>query len=240
MSELKEGAWLEAGLALLRFKKVQGELDRKTSKRGQEDFSRKVDGRRRDYSMLMGRISRTMSSLPEGGRHRKAEALPLPRMVRSLRREVPEVFRTELEQKARTSKKAWKWQRGIVEHPLSGSQRSRRRFSLRKWESEKHKSWGMPAQGFKGHVATDGSLLGIAGEGHVVGAAAQLDYDEEMGPLRGMYGSMEAEFEVRRTIKRAGLTALLCLLRKVCGPIKILVDNKGIIGGLRRGVQRVY
>ena len=37
-----------------------------------------------------------------------------------VRREVPEVFR-KLEQKARTSKKEWKWQRGIVEHPLSGS-----------------------------------------------------------------------------------------------------------------------
>ena len=36
-------------------------------------------------------------------------------------------------------------------------------FSMIKLESEKHKSWGMPAEGFKGHVATDGSLLGTAG-----------------------------------------------------------------------------
>ena len=41
-----------------------------------------------------------------------------------VRREIPEVFR-KLEQKARTSKKEWKWQRGIVEHPLSGSQWNR-------------------------------------------------------------------------------------------------------------------
>ena len=33
--------------------------------------------------------------------------------------------------------------------------------------------------------------------------------------------------EVQRTIKRAELTAFLCLLRKGCGPIKIHVDNKG-------------
>ena len=45
----------------------------------------------------------------------------------------------------------------------------------------------------------------------------------------------KAEVEVQRTIKRAELTAFLCLLRKVCGPIKIHVDNKGIIGRLRRG-----
>ena len=62
-------------------------------------------------------------------------------------------------------------------------------------------------------------------------AVEQLDYDEEMGPLHGMYGSVEAEFEVQRTIKRAELTAFLCLLRKVCGPIKVHVDNKGTIDG---------
>ena len=73
-----------------------------------------------------------------------------------VRREIPEVFR-KLEQKARTSKYEWKWQRGIVEHPLSESQWNRGHFSMRKWESEKHKSWGWPAEGFKGHVATDGS-----------------------------------------------------------------------------------
>ena len=94
----------------------------------------------------------------------------------------------------------------------------------------------MPAEGFKGHVATDCSLLGNAGKWRACGwAAVQLDYDEEMVPLRGMYGSMEAELEVQRTIKRAELTAFLCLLRKVCGPIKIHVDNKGIIDGLPKG-----
>ena len=50
----------------------------------------------------------------------------------------------------------------------------------------------------------------------------QLDYDEDTGPLHGMYGSMEAECEVQRTIKRAKVTAFfLCLLKKVCGPIKV-------------------
>ena len=63
----------------------------------------------------------------------------------------------------------------------------------------------------------------------------QLDYDEEMGPLYGMCGSLEAEYEVQRTIKRAELTAFLCLLNKVIGPIKVHVGNKGIIDGLRKG-----
>ena len=66
----------------------------------------------------------------------------------------------------------------------------------------------------------------------------QLDYDEEMVPLHGMYASMEAELDVRRTIKRAELTAFLCLLKKVIGPIKLHVDNKGIIDGLWRGERK--
>ena len=52
---------------------------------------------------------------------------------------------------------------------------------MKEWESEKLKSWGMPAEGFKGHVTTDGSLLGAAGKWGACGwAVVQLDYDEEM------------------------------------------------------------
>ena len=35
----------------------------------------------------------------------------------------------------------------------------------------------------------------------------QLDHDEEMDPMHGMYGTLEAELEVQRTIKIAELTA---------------------------------
>ena len=62
-----------------------------------------------------------------------------------------------LEQKAKTSKMVWKWQRGIVTKPLSESH-----FTINKRECEKHKSWSLPAEEFQGHVATDGSLLGVA------------------------------------------------------------------------------
>ena len=120
-------------------------------------------------------------------------------------------------------------------HPLGESQLNRGHFSMKKWESEKHESRDMPTEGFKGHVANDGFLLGTAGKWCACGWAVQLDYDEEMEPLHGMSDSMEAEYEVQRTIKRAELTAFLCLLRKVCGLIKVHVDNKGIIDGLREG-----
>ena len=47
-----------------------------------------------------------------------------------VRLEIPEAFR-KLEQ-ARTSKKEWKWQRGIVVYRLSESQWNRGHFSMRK------------------------------------------------------------------------------------------------------------
>ena len=96
----------------------------------------------------------------------------------------------------------------------------------------------MPAEGFKGRVATDGSLLENAGKWGACGwAVVQLDYDEELRPL---YGLMEAEYEVQRTNNRAELTAFLCLLSKVSGPITVHMDNKGTIDGLRKGEKRVY
>ena len=42
----------------------------------------------------------------------------------------------------------------------------------------------MPAEGFMGHVATDGSLQGQAG-GACCWAVVQLDFDGEMGLLHG-------------------------------------------------------
>ena len=68
--------------------------------------------------------------------------------------------------------------------------------------------------------------------------AGQWCNDEELGPLDGMHGSMEAEFGVQRTIKRAELTGCLCLLEKVIGPIKVHVDNKGIVDWLWRGERK--
>ena len=44
--------------------------------------------------------------------------------------------------------------------------------------------------------------------------------------MRGMYGTLGAEPEVQRTIKRAELTALLFLLRKAIGPTVVHADKK--------------
>ena len=85
-------------------------------------------------------------------------------------------------------------------------------FRMEKWESEKPKSWGMPVEGFKGHVATDGSFLGTDGKCGACGwSVVQLEFDEELGLLHGMYGSIDgmggvtlpawANFSPRRSYK---------------------------------------
>ena len=76
-----------------------------------------------------------------------AQAMPLPRMTRSQTRDARSF--QEVGANNRTSKEEWKWQRGIVEHPLCGSQRNRDHFSMRKWESESTRA-GACQQ--KGHV----------------------------------------------------------------------------------------
>ena len=83
----------------------------------------------------------------------------------------------------------------------------------------------MPVEGFRGHVATDGSLWEISGRWSACGwSVVQRDHDEEMRPKRGMYGTLDAYLEAQRTSKRAELTAFFCLV----------LITKGIIHGLWR------
>ena len=66
-------------------------------------------------------------------------------------------------------------------------------------------------------------------------SVVQLDFYGELELLHGRLGSMDAELEVQRTIKRLEVTAFFCLFKKVIGPIKVHVDNKGIKDVLWRG-----
>ena len=62
-----------------------------------------------------------------------------------------DVFR-KWEQKAKTSTEMWKWQRGIIVHPLSESEWSRSLFSMRKWSPRFFSSSttsGWPAGGWR-------------------------------------------------------------------------------------------
>ena len=56
---------------------------------------------------------------------------------------------------------------------------------MTKWESEKHNSVSMPAEGFIGHVATDGSLLVPLGGKHAVGQWCSWSTMKRWSPCTG-------------------------------------------------------
>ena len=106
---------------------------------------------------------------------------------------------------------------------------------------EKHQSWGMSAEGFGNHVTTDDSLLGVPGRWGACGwSVVQLDHDEKMRPMHGMYGTLDAKLEMQRTVKRAELTAFLCLSGEVIGPTMVHCDNTGIVGWAVEGRNEVH
>ena len=59
----------------------------------------------------------------------------------------------------------------------------------------------------------------------------RLDHDEEMGPMHGMYGTLDAELDVQRTIKEAQLTTFLCLLRRVVGAPRVMLTTRETLMG---------
>ena len=104
---------------------------------------------------------------------------------------------------------------------------------VRRWESEKHRSWCMPVDGFRDHVATDGPQLGVSGQWSACDwLVVQLDHDVKMGPVHEMHGTLEADLEVVRTIKRAELTAFFCLFRRIVGPPRLMWTTKESSMGL--------
>ena len=92
---------------------------------------------------------------------------------------------------------------------------------MTKWESEKHKSWRM-----QGKTGKCGELVVGQWYSWTMMKRWAVAWDVRL---------VEAEIEVQRTIKRAELTSFLSLLKRVIGPVRVHVDNKGVIDGLRRG-----
>ena len=76
----------------------------------------------------------------------------------------------------------------------------------------------------------------LASGEHVVGQWCSWLVMRSWDPCTGCTARWKQNFEVQRASKRAELTAFLCLLERLIGPIKVLlVDNQGITDGLWRG-----
>ena len=78
-------------------------------------------------------------------------------------------------------------------------------------------------------TASDGSLLGVSGRWSAcVWSVVQLDHDWDMRPMHGMDGTLDAEFEVQRTVKRAGLTFFLSLFGRISGPLRLMLTTRNL------------
>ena len=157
--ELKEGAWLEPALALLQ-KKTKRDWTEK-----HRNAARKLllEGGwcSKGFSTLVGRMEVSVKRVTKQKRYRKAQTQPLPRMARDQKGD-PRVFQ-------KVGAKSENVEGGVEVakrycHASCESQWNRGRFSKKKWESQKHKSWSIPAEGLMGHVTSDDSLLGRAGK----------------------------------------------------------------------------
>ena len=130
--ELKEGTWLEPVQALLR-KKVKENCNHKHCNVARKIFLEGGWTQKRLSDIGWSDVSLCQAcQMEEGTEKHRPYHCPV---WCEIRREIPEAF-SKWEQKARTSKKEWKWQRGLVAHPLSESQRNRGHFRVKKWESK--------------------------------------------------------------------------------------------------------
>ena len=122
-----------------------------------ESFSWKEDGRKRDYSMLAGRIPVNVKF----ARRRKVQKSIGSTTVQNGKgiRRRSQRFSESGSKKRGLQRKSGSGKEVFFDHLVSESQRNRGYFSMKKCESEKHKSWCMPAGDFMGRATTDGSLL---------------------------------------------------------------------------------
>ena len=134
------------------------------------------------------------------GRHRKVQALPQHRIKRHQTGETRGFQNMGAEYGSKKREPQLGSESGkevLVRILLSESQWNWGHVIVKKWESEKHKSWSMPAEGFKGHAATNGSrLVSLENGEHVVGQWCSWIMKRRWSGC--MYGSVEAEFEVQR------------------------------------------
>ena len=85
---------------------------------------------RKDFSTLVGQL-KANCKLVTKTKVEKSTGFAIVPGWNAVVRQIPEVLQEKWEQKA-TTKKEWKWQRGIVTHPLSESQWNRGPFQHEK------------------------------------------------------------------------------------------------------------
>ena len=135
------------------------------------------------------------------------------------------------EMKVRTSKEYWTWSgTHVVPETLQ------MRDNQQHWLSETSLEWDRKVEGFREHIAIDGSSNGVSGRDAACGCAVvQLFYEKE--EHRGMQSMVRCwrSWTCRERSKERsyGLSPWLGLI----GPTTVHADNMGIIDGLWVGEE---
>ena len=93
---------------------------------------------------------------------------------REERNNMPDAART-YEMKARSSKEDWKWQRGLMSYPQFGEHWSCSEPRKQTWISDTSRSWVRREEGFRNHIASDGSLNQASGRDAACGWARKKE-----------------------------------------------------------------
>ena len=133
------------------------------------------------------------------------------------------------EQIAKVSKEEWGWQRGITSYTRSDGSLQQSHLTGQRWESEKHKKAG---DGQSKAFATTSPRMALSLEHQASGErVGGLWCSLTEGRMRGMCGTLGAELEEQRSIKRAELMAFRRLLSLVVDPQITLWITDGLWRG---------
>ena len=96
--------------------------------------------------------------------------------------------------KARSPKDDWKWRRGRVSYPKCGGNWAGSELWKLLWITEASRSLDRRTEGFRNHLAIDGSLNGVSRKDAARGwAVVQLNYDKKEESWYASYGTMLAD-----------------------------------------------
>ena len=91
---------------------------------------------------------------------------------------------------AKTSKEDWKWQRALVSYPKIIQKWKCSRPWKQKWIPDTSRDWDRRVEGFREHIAIDGSVTRISRRDAACGwAVVQLEYDKEEEPRYAICGT---------------------------------------------------
>ena len=193
---LEEGAWLESAKGVLKGKTLQNW----TAIHANSVRKMITEGGWGCKSDCLTSVGRMRTCAKDVGKKKDGEGLLW--IAANVRDNMLEKMK-KWSQKDRSSVQDWQWQGGMVPNCVRDEGRRRRHLTVHRWESDKFRDWNLHVPGFRDYMAAHGSRKGMLVDFGACGwAVVELVHDGEPGLMHGLFGTMEVELEVQRTILR--------------------------------------